>query len=94
MSKKDPKHEDGVRRTVDAFLSTGNRESKGHTFRVAEEYDSSDVAKIKAVILKQDPGAQVNIDIDKSNVHVVSNSSPQVIGKSLRVAGYEVLEIF
>ncbi len=94
MKKQDRQHEDGVRRTVEAFLTTGNREGKGHTLRIAEKYDIADVAQIKAVILKQDPAAQVNIDIDKSNVHIVSNSSPQVIGKSLRLAGYDVLEIF
>lgn len=94
MNKQDPKHEDGVRRTIDAFLSTGNRESNSHTLRIAEKYDDTDVDKIKAVILKKDPGAQVKIDIDKSNVHVSSNTSPQVIAKSLRLAGYDVLEIF
>lgn len=94
MSKQDSKREDGVKRTVDAFLSTGNRESVGHTLRIAEKYGEGDVEKIKAAILSADPATQVSVDLEHSNVHIVSNTSPQTIAKSLSQAGYDVLEIF
>lgn len=94
MSKQDSKHEDVVKRTVDAFLSTGNREGLGHTLRVAEKYGESDAQKIKDTILSADPATQVHVDLEHSNVHVVSKTSPQVFAKALSKAGYEVLEVF
>lgn len=94
MSKQDSKHEDVVKRTIDAFLSTGNREGLGHTLRIAEKYGEGDAEKIKAAILHADPATQIYLDLDHSNVHIVSKTSPQVLAKSLGRAGYEVLEIF